>query len=125
MSPGWPPGPAAPTRATRPWAPSMTPSSLRRSTAPSAPGSGALGTLMAQRGGVFHLLPGEIEHDPVRHVGDGANRDSDFLAPPQVPFLEQHMGHPVVTPVDDDPLHLPDLTIDGMDVFTMAKLCLA
>src|SRR5215472_804870 len=71
----------------------------------------ALWMLMAQRGEVSHLLLGEIEHDPVLYVGDSANRDGDFLAPPQMPFLEQHMGHPVVVPIDDDPLHLPDLPI--------------
>ena len=39
-----------------------------------------------------------------------------FLTAPQVPLLEQHVGHPVVVRVDEEALYLPDFTIDGVDL---------
>ena len=51
------------------------------------------------------------------------SRDGDFLAPPQMPLPEQHVGHPVVARVDQEALHLSDLTVQSMDVVTVADFC--
>ena len=42
-----------------------------------------------------------------------------------MPFFEQHVGQPVVARIDQEALHLPDLTVEGMDVLTMADFCFA
>lgn len=52
-----------------------------------------------------------------------ADRDGDLLAPPQMPLPEQYVGNPVVVRIDEQALHPPDLTIEGMDVLTGTYLC--
>src|SRR5262245_17776341 len=42
-----------------------------------------------------------------------------------MPLLEQHVGHSVITRVDEEPLHSPDLTIGGVDVLPGTHVCLA
>ena len=55
--------------------------------------------------------------------GHGTDRDGDLLASPQMPLLEQHVGHAVVARIHQEALHLPDLTIQGMDVLAAANFC--
>src|SRR5580700_6940530 len=64
---------------------------------------------------ILYLLLGDVEPDPVIDPGHGADRDGDFLASPQVPLREQHMGHPPIPRADVEALHPADLTVDGMD----------
>src|SRR5262249_10660893 len=79
----------------------------------------------AGRWQVFHLFPGDVEPDAVVDLGDGADRDGDLLAPPQMPLLQQHVGHVLVVRVDEEPLHPADLAIDGMDMLAVTDLCFA
>ena len=62
----------------------------------------------------------QAEPDTVLGVGDGADRDGHFLAAPQVPLLEEHVGHVVVAGIDDEPFHMADLTVGGMDAIAAA-----
>ena len=64
---------------------------------------------------VFYLLLGQAEPDPVLDTGHRAGWDGDLLASPQMPLLEQHVGHPVVVRVDQEALDPPDLTIEWPD----------
>src|SRR5437773_3031315 len=73
---------------------------------------------------VFYLLLGQAEPDPVLHTGHRADRDGDLLTPPQMPLLEQHVGHPVVVRIDQEALDPPDLTVEGMDGLTPVHACL-
>ncbi len=73
---------------------------------------------------VPHLVLGEVEPDSDVHPGYGGDGDGDFLAAPQVPLLEQHVGHPVVTRIDEEALHPPDLAVDGVDRVTGPHLVL-
>jgi hypothetical protein len=52
----------------------------------------------------------------------GADRDGHFLAAPQVPLLEEHVGHGVVFRVDDEPLDFSDVVVGGMDVLAATHL---
>src|SRR6185312_4363562 len=63
-----------------------------------------------------YLFLREAEPDSGVDPCHGADGDGDFLAAPQMPLLEQHVGHPVIARVDEEALHLPDLTIDGVDL---------
>src|SRR5215472_7313278 len=74
---------------------------------------------------VPHVVLGEVEPDTVLGPGDGADRDGYLLAPPQVPLLEQHVGHVVVAQVDDEPFHVADLAVGGMGAIAAAHLHLA
>jgi hypothetical protein len=74
---------------------------------------------------VLHLLLGEVEPDSVLNSGHGTDRDGDFLVPPQMALLEQHVAHLVIARVDEEALHPPDVPIDGMDTVTGAELYLA
>jgi hypothetical protein len=56
----------------------------------------------------------EVESDSDIHPGDGADRNGDLLATPQVSLLEKYVGHPVIAGADEEALHPPDLTIDGV-----------
>jgi hypothetical protein len=38
--------------------------------------------------------PGQAEPDPVLDTGHRADRVRDLLAAPQMPLMEQHVGHP-------------------------------
>ena len=40
-----------------------------------------------------------------------------------MPLPEQHLGHAVIARIDQEALHLSDLTIQSMDVVTAANLC--
>ena len=71
---------------------------------------------------VLHLLLGDVEPDTVVDPGHDADRDGHFLAAPQVPLLEQYMGHAVTVRVDDQPLDFPDVTVGGMDMLAAAHL---
>src|SRR5262249_1398048 len=62
-----------------------------------------------------YLFLREVDPDSGVDPGHGADGDGDFLAAPQVPLLEQHVGPPVLVWVDEEALPLPDLTIDGVD----------
>ena len=73
---------------------------------------------------VLHLLLGQVEPDPVLHLGHRAGRDGDFLFAPQMPFSEQHVGHPVVARIDLATMHPPDLTVEGMDGLIVLDVCL-
>ena len=64
---------------------------------------------------VLHLLLGEVEPDSFVDRGHGTDRDGDFPAAPQMPLLEQHMGHLLVVRIDDESQYLPDFAVDGMD----------
>ena len=65
-----------------------------------------------------HLVLGDV------HPGHGGDGDGDFLVAPQVPLLEQHVGHPVVARVDEEALYPPDLAVDGVDRVTGPHLVL-
>jgi hypothetical protein len=69
---------------------------------------------------VLHLLLGDVEPDAVVDAGDRADRDGHFLASPQMPLLEEHMGHMVVSRVDDQALDPPDIAVGGVDVLVPA-----
>src|SRR6516165_5959035 len=64
---------------------------------------------------VSYLFLREVEPDSGVDPGHGADGDGDFLAAPQVPLHKQHVGHPVIARVDEEALHPPDLTIEGID----------
>src|SRR6516165_10567071 len=72
-----------------------------------------------------HLPLGHVEADPVLDSGHGADGDGDFLAPPQVPFAEQHVGHTVIAGMDEEALHPPYLAVQGMDRIAGGHLYLA
>ena len=74
---------------------------------------------------ILHLLLGEVEPDSFVDRGHGTHRDGDFLMAPQMPLLEQHMGHLLVVRIDDESQHLPDFAVDGMDTLAGTQLCLA
>src|SRR5215475_7464444 len=74
---------------------------------------------------VPYLVPGEVEPDPVVGSRHGADRDGYLLAAPQVPFLQEHMGHMAVAGVDDQPFHVPDCAVGGMDTVAAAHRHLA
>jgi hypothetical protein len=70
----------------------------------------------------LHLLLGDVEPDPGIDGLDGADRDGDFLVPPQVAFLQEDVSHLVTRPVHDKTLHPPDLTVGGMDALMALDL---
>lgn len=72
---------------------------------------------------VLHLLLGDAELDAVVDSGHRLHRDGDFLTPPKVPLLKQHIGHLVVVPVDKEALYPADLTIGGPDSVAVTHLC--
>src|SRR5580704_13068325 len=74
---------------------------------------------------VFDLLLGDAEPDSVRDGGDGADRDGDLLAPPQVALLEQDVGHGVVAAIHHKAFYLPDLTVDSVHVLVPPHFGLA
>ena len=41
-----------------------------------------------------------------------------------MPLLEQDVGHVTAARIDQETPHLPDLTIEGIDVITGTHLCL-
>jgi hypothetical protein len=77
-------------------------------TAPAAVGAGRAGRSLLlvpraidrHRRQVLDLLLGEVEPDPDAKVGDRAHRDGNYLAPPQVPLLQEHVRGTVVSRVD-------------------------
>ena len=71
-----------------------------------------------------YLFLGEVEADAGVDPSHGADGDGDFLAAPQMPLLEQYVGHLVIALVDQEALHPPDLTIDGVDPFPRPHLVL-
>src|SRR5580693_3473940 len=73
---------------------------------------------LVNRGQVFHLLLGDVEPDSGVDPDNRADRDADFLASPQMPFLEQYVGHMVVARIAQEALYLPYLTIQRMDPLT-------
>ena len=42
-----------------------------------------------------------------------------------MPFVKQHVGQPVVVRIDQEALQPPDLTVEGMDVLSVADFCFA
>ena len=74
---------------------------------------------------VLHLLLGQVEPDPVLDLDHRADRDGDFLASPEMPLPEQHVGHPVVIRIDLAAVHPPDLPVEGMDGLPAVDVCLA
>ena len=57
-----------------------------------------------------------------RHRGD---RDGDRLLTPQMTFIEQEVRYVVVTGVDEQSLHAPNGSVDGMYALAAAQLNLA
>src|SRR5580693_542617 len=78
---------------------------------------------LVNRGQVFHLLLGDVEPDSGVDPDNRADRDADFLASPQMSFLEQYVGHMVVARIAQDALYLPDLTIQRVDTLTALHVC--
>ena len=74
---------------------------------------------------VLHLLLGDRELDAVAGAGHRADRDSYFLAAPQVALLEEHMGHVVIAGVDEEALDPADVAVGGVDRFAAADLHLS
>src|ERR1039458_1905753 len=74
---------------------------------------------------VLHLELGDVEPDTAVDAGHGADGDGYFLAAPQVPLLEQHVGYVVVAGVDDEPLDLADVAIGSMHALAAARRHLA
>src|SRR4029077_8985614 len=72
---------------------------------------------------VLYLLLGQVEPDPVLDLSHRAGRDGDFLLPPEMPFPEQYVGHPVVARIDLAAMYPPDLTVEGMDGLTALDVC--
>jgi hypothetical protein len=65
----------------------------------------------------LYLLLGDVELDTVlADPHHGADRHSHFLAAKHVPLPEGHVGHLVVSGVDDEAADLPDVAVGGMDV---------
>src|SRR5215472_15328622 len=66
-------------------------------------------SLRCPPGGQFlHLLLGEVEPDAVVQGGDGADRDGNFLAAPQMALADQDVGHPVIGRVHGKAFQPPD-----------------
>ena len=63
---------------------------------------------------------GKVLHVVLFDPGDGADRDSRFVAAPQVPFPGKHAGHVVVTRVDDGPFDLPGAAVGGTGALAAA-----
>src|SRR5580693_3060634 len=78
----------------------------------------------AHRRQVLHLLLGEVEPDPVVDPSHGTDRDGDFLAPPNMPLLEQNVGHLVVARIDHEAMHLSDGAVEGTDMIAVTQVCL-
>lgn len=55
-------------------------------------------------------------------MGHRRDRNSNLLSPPQMPLLEQDMGHMMVQGIDHQPLNSPDLTVAGMCLIAAAHL---
>jgi hypothetical protein len=71
---------------------------------------------------VAYFVLGEVEPDAVCGVFDGAYRDGNPLLPPQMAFVEKHMGDAMVSWVDDQPLDPPDGAVGGEHVLSPAHL---
>ena len=74
---------------------------------------------------VLHLLLGDAQLDTAVEPSHIPERDSHFLASPQMPLLEEHVCHLVAGRIDAERMDLPDITIGGVDVVTAAFLHLA
>jgi hypothetical protein len=68
------------------------------------------------------LLLGEVELDTLVDLGHGADGDGHFLAAPQMPFGEEHVGHVMAVRVDDEAMDPPDLAVGGVDPVAAADL---
>jgi hypothetical protein len=65
---------------------------------------------------IFHLVLGEAEMDKESpDLGHGADRDGHFLAAPDVPLLEEHVGYTVAARFHDQSLDLPYLSVRRTD----------
>src|ERR1039458_6267241 len=81
--------------------------------------------LAAHQRQVFYLPLGDVQPDAVVDLGNGADRDGDLLAAPQMPLLEQDVGHLAAARIDGEPLYQADFAVGGMDMLPAADLCLA
>jgi hypothetical protein len=77
---------------------------------------------MSTAGQVAYLVLAEAEPDSVHNGCDRCDRDCYGLRPPQVSFVEQNMCDVMVARVDDEPLHLSDLPVGGVDMLAAANL---
>ena len=61
-------------------------------------------------------------HAVVDHELHRVDRDGDLLLVPQVPFVEEDVGHLVLARPGDEPADLPDGPVRGVDVLTAPDL---
>src|SRR5690348_12549652 len=65
---------------------------------------------------VLHLVFGEVEMDKESpDLSHGADRDGHFLAAPQVPLLQEHVGDLVAARLYGQPLDLSYLAVGRAD----------
>src|SRR5579859_6836401 len=64
---------------------------------------------------VMHLLLRHAEPDTILDASHGADRDRHLLAAPQVPLLEEHVGHAMIAGIDDESLDPANFSVLGVD----------
>jgi hypothetical protein len=69
--------------------------------------------------GLVGCGPEVMKHGVTVHI---AACDVPSLRPQRCP-LERHVGHAVIARIDQETLHLPDLTIEGMNAITALHFC--
>jgi hypothetical protein len=77
---------------------------------------------LTERRESLHLLLGDVEPDPGIDGIDGADRDGNFLVPPQVALLQEDVSHLVTRRVHDEALYLADLTVGSVDALMSLDL---
>jgi hypothetical protein len=65
-----------------------------------------------------HVRLGDVQLDPFAETGHCADGERHFFATPEVPLLEEDMGHMVGLALDHKALHHSDLAIGRVDTIT-------
>jgi hypothetical protein len=64
----------------------------------------------------------DVQADAVVDCGHGADRNSDFLAAPQMALLKEDMGYVVITRIENKPVDSPDGAVRGIDPLISSHL---
>ena len=92
--------------------PAVGPGRPARSTTAALQLSRAIGVKRRQ---ISHLMLGDVELDHGAEPSDGADRDGHLFGPPQMPLVEQQVGHLAITRVNGNPPDSTDVAVSGMD----------
>jgi hypothetical protein len=67
---------------------------------------------------IAYLVLGQFEEHSFGaiDVSDGTDRDGDLLLAPEMALVQEHMGHVVITRVDDKALDVADGSVGGVHV---------